>query len=163
MKKIFMAVILTAIAFGTACTDISAKKSNDGSRIIALMQKYDGEKGVEAMNINGFLLGIAKAAAKGEEGSEWIKYLDHMAIFSAEEADAETKGKFMDELDAILTGYEKAMEMQDGEDSLSIWLKMKDEGTISEMVMVAGSDASVILMRGQIPLSEMGNIIADQQ
>ena len=86
-----------------------------------------------------------------------------MAIFSAEEADAETKGKFMDELDAILTGYEKAMEMQDGEDSLSIWLKMKDEETISEMVMVAGSDASVILMRGQIPLSEMGNIIADQQ
>ena len=113
MKKIFMAVILTAIAFGTACTDISAKKSNDGSRIIALMQKYDGEKGVEAMNINGFLLGIAKAAAKGEEGSEW--------------------------------------------------LKMKDEETISEMVMVAGSEASVILMRGQIPLSEMGNIIADQQ
>ena len=52
---------------------------------------------------------------------------------------------------------------EDGEDSLSIWLKMKDEETISEMVMVAGSDASVILMRGQIPLSEMGNIIADQQ
>ena len=163
MKKIFMAVILTAIAIGAACTDISAKKSDDSSRIIALMQKYDDENGVEAMNINGFLLGIAKAAAKNEEGSEWIKYLDRMAIFSAEEAEAGLKEKFMNELYPILESYEKIMEMKDEEDSMSIWLKMKDEETISEMVIVADSDASVIMMCGKIPLSEMGKIVADQQ
>lgn len=161
MKKITAAVVLTALSIGIFSTPLPAAGKGSCSGVIRLIQKYDDRDGVEAVNLGGFLLGIAKIAASGEEGSEWLDYLDRMAVFTAEDASEETKAEFTAELMAVLGEYEKAAEMKDGTDDMSIWMKMKDEETIKEMVMVSNSESAIIFLGGNIPMSEMADVVTN--
>ena len=123
-RKAF-AIRFPALSIGIFSTPLPAAGKGSCSGVIRLIQKYDDRDGVEAVNLGGFLLGIAKIAASGEEGSEWLDYLDRMAVFTAEDASEETKAEFAAELMAVLGEYEKAAEMKDGTDDMSIWMKMK--------------------------------------
>ena len=100
-------------------------------------------------------------AASDEEGADFMKYLDRMAIFSAEEADSCLKADISADLAKALDGYETAMEMKDGEDDMAIYFSMPSDDIVSEMVLVSDSELAVILMIGDMPVSELKNIAAE--
>lgn len=152
MKKFMAALALAAISFTLICSPAIAKDCNSGEKAIRLMERYDSEKGVEYLKIGSFLMGIAKTFAPGDKG-EIMEYLDHMAIFSAEDASAEVQDRFFMELDSTMKGYQKLIEARDGEDDMTIYFLKKDEETISQLMLVTRSEAAVIYMCGEIPVS----------
>ena len=153
MKKFIVTLMLAVIFMGAACPQTQAKKKESSNAAIALMEKYDREKGVEYIKISGFLLGIAKMAARGEEDGEILKHLDCMAVFSAENADAGIREQFFGELNGMMAGYEKAVEVNDSGEDMTVWFKYMDKDNISEMIMSTESEGAVIVMCGRLPVS----------
>lgn len=153
MKKFIATLMLAVIFMGAACPQTQAKKKESSNAAIALMEKYDREKGVEYIKISGFLLGIAKMAARGEEDGEILKHLDCMAVFSAENADAGIREQFFGELNGLMAGYEKAVEVNDSGEDMTVWFKHMDKDNISEMIMSTESEGAVIVMCGRLPVS----------
>lgn len=157
MKKFIASVALAAAVFTFTCSPAISRDSNSGQAAIRLMERYDSEDGVEYLHIGSFLLGIAKSFVPGEEG-EIIKYLDNMAIFSAEDASADVQERFLKELDSAMEGYQKLIEVKDGGDDMTIYFINKDEDSISQLMLVTRSEASVIYMNGDIPVDVLKKI-----
>lgn len=161
MKKLMAALALAAISFTIVCTTVIAKDGNPGEKAIRLMERYGSEKGVEYLKVGSFLMGIAKTFAPGDKG-EIMEYLDHIAIFSAEDASAEVQDRFFRELDSTMAGYQKLIEARDGEDDMTIYFLNKDEDTIAQLMLVTRSEAAVIYMCGEIPVALLKEIAAEE-
>lgn len=155
------ALALAAISFTIVCTTVIAKDGNPGEKAIRLMERYGSEKGVEYLKVGSFLMGIAKTFAPGDKG-EIMEYLDHIAIFSAEDASAEVQDRFFRELDSTMAGYQKLIEARDGEDDMTIYFLNKDEDTIAQLMLVTRSEAAVIYMCGEIPVALLKEIAAEE-
>lgn len=153
MKKFFAVIALTAILGGISL-EMQAKKRL-GSPVIEIMKKYGGAEGVEAVNLGGFMLGLAKMASIGKEGAEFLSCLDKMAVFTAEDSPEHLKEVIVSDVRKALSGYEKMMEMKDDGADFTIYVLMKAPETVSEMVMVSESDVVMIYMEGEIPVSEI--------
>lgn len=166
MKKRIMAAILAAIVMAVSGTVMHARKANDReSAVIGIIEKYGDKEGVESVNMGRFLLGLAKmAAGNDDEGdSAWLKYVDRITIVSAEQAEEDVRDSMSAELTSILSGYEKAAEMNNDDDDMSVWVKMEGDSTILEMIMFSGSEYALIYIGGRIPVSEMENMASDMQ
>lgn len=151
-------VVLVSVALQSAVT-LQARSVK--SPLTEVLQRYESEDGVESVQIGGFLLGIAKTAMKGEEEGEILKYLDRMTVFSAGNASASLKAALVEDLEKVLKDYQKAVEMKDDGDDMTIWFKMQGEDVVSEMLMFSGSETAVILMQGEIPVEVLAKF-ADQ-
>lgn len=160
MKKLMASLALAAISFTLVCSPAISKDCSSGEKAIRLMERYGAERGVEYLKIGSFLMGIAKTFAPGDKG-EIMEYLDHMAIFSAEDAPAAVQERFFRELDSTMKGYQKLIEARDGEDDMTIYFLNKDEKTISQLMLVTRSDAAVIYMCGEIPVDVLKKMIEE--
>ena len=162
MKRNFMSVCLkfavAVFAIGLVSAPVMQARPGKHSQIMKVIRKYDGCDGVESIVLGSFLMGIARMAASDDEGGDILKYIDKMAVFSAEEAAPGLKNDISADLGKALEGYETAMEMKDGEDSMSIYFNMPSDDTVSEMAIVSDSELAVILMLGDMPVSELENI-----
>ena len=159
LLKIVSAVSAGLFAFGTALS-ANPKDSGDTS-VLSVIHKYEGKDGVDAINMGPFLLGIARMAAGNEEGAEFLNYLDRMAVFSADGVSSGLRTEITGDLDRTLEGYSPAMEMKDGEDEMSVYIRQKNEDVISEIVIVSRSELAVIVMIGDMPVSELEKIVTE--
>ena len=159
LLKIVSAVSAGLFAFGTALS-ANPKDSRDTS-VLSVIHKYEGKDGVDAINMGPFLLGIARMAAGNEEGAEFLDYLDRMAVFSADGVSSGLRTEITGDLDRALEGYSPAMEMKDGEDEMSVYIRQKNEDVISEIVIVSRSELAVIVMIGDMPVSELEKIVTE--
>lgn len=156
-----IAAVAAAVFMISSPAVMSKPKCHVDSPVMDVVIKYEDCEGVEAFNLGSFLLGIARMAASDEDGGQVLKYLSRMAVFSAEDAPADLQKKIKADLDAAVASYETAMEMKDGEDDMSILVKRKGEDIVSEMVLVSNSDLSVIVMIGEMPVSELEMIASE--
>ena len=157
MKKIFtvIAAVLYGISFMTAAEIRPAQKS-----VIAVMKTYDSVDGVEFINIGPMLMNLARHSA-GEDG-DFMKYLDRMAVFSASDVPEKQMRKMVDDFQASLSGYEPLLQASEENENVTIYIAKKDEKTISEMIVYAqDSELAVIVMKGEIPVSEIENMASD--
>ena len=157
MKKIFIviAAVLSGISFMTAAQVRPAQKS-----VIAVMKTYDSVDGVEFINIGPMLMNLARLSA-GDDG-DFMKYLDRMAVFSASDVPEKQMRKMVDDFQASLSGYEPLLQASEENENVTIYIAKKDEKTISEMVVYAqDSELAVIVMKGEIPVSEIENMASD--
>ena len=159
LLKIVSAVSAGLFAFGTVLS-ANPKDSGDTS-VLSVIHKYEGKDGVDAINMGPFLLGIARMAAGNEEGAEFLDYLDRMAVFSADGVSSGLRTEITGDLDRALEGYSPAMEMKDGEDEMSVYIRQKNEDVISEIVIVSRSELAVIVMIGDMPVSELEKIVTE--
>ena len=157
MKKIFIviAAVLSGITFMTAAEVRPEQKS-----VIAVMKTYDSVDGVEFINIGPLLMSLARHSA-GEDG-DFMKHLDRMAVFSASDVPEKQMRKMVDDFHASLSGYEPLLQASEENENVTIYIAKKDEKTISEMVVYAqDSELAVIVMKGEIPVSEIENMASD--
>lgn len=157
MKKIFIviAAVLSGISFMTAAEVRPEQKS-----VIAVMKTYDSVDGVEFINIGPLLMNLARLSA-GDDG-DFMKYLDRMAVFSASDVPEKQMRKMVDDFQASLSGYEPLLQASEENENVTIYIAKKDEKTISEMVVYAqDSELAVIVMKGEIPVSEIENMASD--
>lgn len=163
MKRMFL-ILLTAVSAICMLSPVqmSARPGND-SQVQKVIRKYSSCDGVESINLGSFLLGIAKAATEDDGGSDFLKYVDRMSIFSGEDATASMKENIACDFDKALSsdGYEKVMEMKDGDDDMTIYCQMADADTISEMVMYSRREVAVIFIKGSIPVSEIEKVVSE--
>lgn len=157
MKKIFIviAAVLSGISFMTAAEVRPEQKS-----VIAVMKTYDSVDGVEFINIGPLLMNLARLSA-GDDG-DFMKYLDRMAVFSASDVPEKQMRKMVDDFQASLSGYEPLLQASEENENVTIYIAKKDDKTISEMVVYAqDSELAVIVMKGEIPVSEIENMASD--
>ena len=157
MKKIFIviAAVLSGISFMTAAEVRPEQKS-----VIAVMKTYDSVDGVEFINIGPLLMNLARLSA-GDDG-DFMKYLDRMAVFSASDVPEKQMRKMVDDFQASRSGYEPRLQASEENENVTIYIAKKDEKTISEMVVYAqDSELAVIVMKGEIPVSEIENMASD--
>ena len=157
MKKIFIviAAVLSGISFMTAAEVRPEQKS-----VIAVMKTYDSVDGVEFINIGPLLMNLARLSA-GDDG-DFMKYLDRMAVFSASDVPEKQMRKMVDDFQASLSGYEPLLQASEENENVTIYIAKKDEKTISEIVVYAqDSELAVIVMKGEIPVSEIENMASD--
>lgn len=157
MKKIFIviAAVLSGISFMTAAQVRPEQKS-----VIAVMKTYDSVDGVEFINIGPLLMNLARLSA-GDDG-DFMKYLDRMAVFSASDVPEKQMRKMVDDFQASLSGYEPLLQASEENENVTIYIAKKDEKTISEMIVYAqDSELAVIVMKGEIPVSEIENMASD--
>ena len=108
MKTNFVSLCLKVLLAVTVLCQVSAPavsaKPGKDSRVMDVIRKYGRCDGVGSITIGPFLMGIARKAASDEEGADFMKYLNRMAIFSAEEADSCLKADISADLAKALTG-----------------------------------------------------------
>lgn len=155
------AAVLAALVLSAPATDAKRKeKATCRAAVMSVIHKYDGCDGVETVNIGPFFLGIAKMAAGGEEGSEFLRYVDRMAVFSAEDATQELRSAVSEDLSSALAGYEKGIEVTDEDEQMAIYFRRHDD-SVKEMVIYSIPDMAVIVMHGNFPVSELEKIATD--
>lgn len=157
LMKVLCAV---SVVFLLSAGVVSAR-SKSCSKVLRVIHEYGNCEGVESINLGPFLLGIAKMAASDEDGAEFMRYLDRMAVFSAEDASDRLKKDISDDLGEALKEYETAMEMKDGEDDMSVYFSKANGNVVREMVLVSRSEPAVILMIGHMPVAELEKIAAE--
>ena len=87
---------------------------------------------------------------------------DRMAVFSASDVPEKQMRKMVDDFQASLSGYEPLMQASEENENVTIYIAKKDEKTISEMIVYAqDSELAVIVMKGEIPVSEIENMASD--
>ena len=156
IRTIRIITVLTALMLlpSAAHPEMQAKGRNS---VIGVIQKYDNSDGVESINIGPFLMKIARTAAD-DEGKKYLKHLNRMIIFSAEEVSGQIRERIADDFRTALRDYETLMDVTDEEDKVTICIKRESEETISEMVIYVESELTAIVMSGKIPVSEIQSI-----
>lgn len=162
-RKFFPVCLKTALAAVIICyftAPAAMARPGKGSQVMDVIRKYDGCDGVESVTLGPFLMGIARMAVSREECADFLKYIDRMAIFVAAGADDRLKSEIAADLGKGLEAYETAVEMKDDGDDMTIYFSIPEHDAVSEMVLVSDSEMSVILLSGDMPLSELAFIAA---
>lgn len=124
-----------------------------------VIRKYDRVECAECINLGGLILSLAKTAVREDIDAELLKTLKRITVFSMEECAPEDRARFASEAETAFGGYEKLMEVRDDEDDLTIYVKMSAQEVIKEFVVYSGSDASVIILSGKMPMSALEQLI----
>lgn len=150
-------VLFQAIPVSGLAGTVTAEKT-----VRALVHKYRQYDGVETINIGGLLMAVARITCDGED-AEILKHIDKVTVFSAEEASQDLKSEISRDFGNLLsdrmTGFEKMMEVKDSGDEMSVFVKMSGDDAISELLMVSRSEAVIVYIVGQIPLSLLSKIV----
>lgn len=161
MKKILTTIILTTVlALGCTC-QADAKKTEESNELIQLFESYQDTKGIAFYNIKGMMLKMAKSSIRKTPVGGVYEHLENICIFSMADVKKEMRTRFIKEADTLLKTYEKILdEKKEGKESRIYILKSSDE-IISEMVVYAmEEEISIILMKGEIPVSALEDIAA---
>lgn len=148
------------LALGCACR-AEAKKTEYSNELIQHFESYQETKGVVIYNLKGLMLKMAKPSIRKTPVGGVCDQLENICIFSMGEVKKDTRSRFIKETDTLLKTYEKVLdEKKEGKESRIYILKSSDE-IISEMVVYAiEEEISIILMKGEIPVSALEDIAA---
>lgn len=156
-----IAVAAAALLTFTFCF-LPGRASADDS-VTGVMKSYRSCSGVQYLNVNSFLLRIAGIISGDDDARQILGCLNRVAIVYADDASEEVKKEIMESVNLELeNGYEIMTEVRDDTDDLSVWCRLRNE-RISEMVVVSGSESSVIYMKSKgrgIPVSEIARFVS---
>lgn len=113
------------------------------------------------MNLKGLLLSFAKPALKDTPMKDMVDSIDNLCVFSMTDASSDDLKIFNKELAQSLSGYEKVVQSKEGKKESTIYLKRKDDASVSEMVVYAGNeDIAIVIIKGDIPVSVLEEMAA---
>lgn len=159
MKRItaIFTIFLTAISLCAFMTTAQEQMKD----ITELLESYQGKKGVEYMNLKGLLLSFAKPALKDTPMKDMVDGIDNLCVFSMTDPSSDDLKAFNKELSLSLSEYEKAVTTKEGKKESTIYLKRKDDASVSEMVVYAGNeDIAIVVIKGEIPVSVLEEMAA---
>lgn len=159
MKRIttIFTIFLTTIVL--CAPTVSAQEQKKDIKI--LLESYQDNKGVEYMNLKGLLLSFAKPALKDTPMKDMVDGIDNLCVFSMTDASSDDLKIFNKELAQSLSGYEKVVQSKEGKKESTIYLKRKDDASVSEMVVYAGNeDIAIVIIKGDIPVSVLEEMAA---
>ena len=164
MKRIFIlfAITLTSLV---CCMTLHADNKESEKSLKTVHEEYEGQEGVEIVNLKGLLLNFAKPALKDTPMKNVTDNIKAMTVFSYTEINDAQKKQFIKDVSPVLAGYEKALEKKENKTESTIYLKRKDDAVISVMGVYALEEKAVILVviKGEIPVSELEETPAPEQ
>ena len=164
MKRIFRLFVIALISLAFSMT-VHAENKEAEKSLSSFLEQYEDQEGVEIVNLKGLLLNFAKPALKDTPMKDVTDKIKSMTVFSYTEMSDAQRKQFIKDISPILAGYEKALEKKENKTESTIYLKRKDDAVISDMVVYALAEKSVILvvMKGEIPVSELHETPAPEQ
>ena len=121
MKRIFIlfAITLTSLV---CCMTLHAENKESDKSLISLLEEYEGQEGVEIVNLKGLLLNFAKPALKDTPMKNVTDNIKAMTGFSYTEINDAQKKQFIKDVSPVLAGYEKALEKKENKTESTIYL-----------------------------------------
>ncbi len=164
MKSIFRLFVITLISLAF-CQTAQAGNEEPEKSLVAFLEEYDGQEGVEIVNLKGLLLSFAKPALKDTPMKNVVNRIKSMTVFNYTEMTDAQRKQFIKDVSPVLAGYEKVLETKEDKTESTIYLKRKDDAVISDMVVYALGEKTVVLvvMKGDIPVSELEEMPAPKQ
>lgn len=161
MKRILIAIIMSAVlALGCSC-HAEAKKTEDSNELVQLFESYGETDGIAYYNLKGLILKMAKSSIKKTPVGGIYDQLDNICIFSMKEVKKEMRARFIKEADTLLKTYEKVVENKEKDQESRVYILRSSDEMISEMVVYTiDKEVSIILLRGEIPSSALVDIAA---
>ena len=155
--KTLAVIIISALASFTA----SAQEDTVVPELASFLGTYEEHECVDYMTLKGLMLSFAKPALKGTPMKDMIDHIENLCVFNMSDPDKETRKKFLKDISPVLSGYEKVLESKEGNKESIIYLKRKDDAVISEMVVYStDADIAIVIMKGDIPVSELEEMAA---
>lgn len=158
-RTIFLGLIAATVSAFFCYTSYAAPDNDSYKNVRKVLNQYKDNEGIEVMHIGSFMMFMA-AQTSGEEQFKWF---DEMTIMMADcnNVPKNTVDELLSNLHKAFKPYPMIMEMREEQEKMSIYIKMKDENVISEMIMF-GQDAdmlSVMLIKGKIPKDRLFNVV----
>lgn len=152
MKRFFTTILLLFVMAG-AGINAETRKTEDTNAFTQLFEKYQETDGVELFDLKGLVLSMAKPSIRKTPVGKAADGIKHMQIFSMAEPGTKLRTNFTKEVEAILAGYEMAMETKEDKLTSRIYVKKASEEVISEMIVYTIEESIVVIyMTGEIPV-----------
>lgn len=152
MKR-FVTTILLLFVMAGAGVNAEARKTEETNALTQLFEKYQETDGVELFDLKGLVLSMAKPSIRKTPVGKAADGVKHMQIFSMAEPGAKLKSNFTKEVEAILAGYEMALENKEDDLTSRIYVRKASEEVISEMIVYTIEESIVVIyMTGEIPV-----------
>lgn len=162
MKSTFKTIAILLISL-LISIDLYAVSDKDENTLVDFLESYQETKGVDYVNLKGFMLNFAKPALKKTPMKNVVDEIDNVCVFNMSGAGKDIMKSFDKKLASILAGYEKVAENKEGKTESTIYLIRKDDAYISEIVVYSGNeDIAIVVMKGDIPVSLLEEM-ADQE
>ena len=146
-----IAIILVSLIISA---DLHAGRDKENDTLIDFLESYQEENGVDYINLKGLMLNFARPALKKTPMKNAVDEIDNVCVFNMSGAGKDAMKSFDKKLKSILAGYEKVAENKEDKTESTIYLKRKDDATISEVVVYSGNeDIAIVVMKGDIPVS----------
>lgn len=144
-------------------TNLASAAPTADASVYSLIDAFKDNKRAEYHNISSLLLTAAKAVIK-DNGNDLIaalKSINSVQILNLDNCSGCTKRRFLSHARRVYDRNSRELIRKNKKKSFSsIQLKM-DNGVVRELAIIEadGSDYSVILIKGRIPLNKLSDII----
>ena len=138
MKKLILSALIAA------CSISLLAQTAEFDR---LYHTYKGEEGVVALKIPGFLMRMFSAIPDLEDSEkQLLRSLRSLTVLTIDEPDLYPEVNFTKEIDLthLKDGYQKLLEVHDGEEDVIIAAREKN-GKVSDLYVVVGGDENVLV------------------
>ena len=152
MKKIITVAILSILVSTSLWANEPKKYSfND------LYKEYSKVEGVEVVDINGFLIGLASLIMDDLDYSQF-KNIDHLTILDLSSSSAKSKRDFKSSIDKI-DDMELLMEFSEDSETVKILIEKQKE-KILRFVIIEAETPTVICIKCDMNMEDLNQLVA---
>lgn len=129
------------------------------SAIDKLFNKYKGQEGVTTVQISPELFQVMNAMdiEEIESGDFPFDKVGSVKILTIEDEDAFQGVNFYDEIknDLNTNDYAEVMTVDDGDETVRMWMKVQEESIIEFLLIVGGGDNVLIYITGDFTMDDL--------
>ena len=138
MKNILIAIAMLAIPMSGFCQNESIEQ---------FYNKYIENENVTDINLKGWVLSLASLIADEKTGEEVLEKITQLRIMVADEKNIVSKSDLKKLMkDVRKNSFEDLMTVRDGNDRINFMVREKEDGTITNVLVIVNGDKEFILL-----------------
>ena len=143
---------------------------DNGRRIALLVNEYSSREDFEVLNVGRLGLGLVKAAIRhsGDEDAmdllRAMKDIRRIVITDYGDCESDVKAEFAARLGKLLDKDYLLIEAKDSGEMLQFFgVPSEDGASVTDLILNAPDDGTLICIQGTIPMDKVAEIISDNQ
>lgn len=138
--------------------------ARDSVSVDDLFKEFSSERQAESVNVNSFLMWIAKRCAGKQKGSEALDKISSVKVLDLESCNASVKERFASRANHVsVKDMEPLVEANDDGTKVKVLAKIKNETIQRLLVMCYGTeDCCLVEINGKFKLDELDGVVKSQ-
>ena len=157
MKRLSL-IILVAIF------SISVSSAKSVGSVNDIFTEFSSAPNAESVNVNPFLMSIAKLFTKGSSDADIVKKINSVKVLDLYKCASSVKTRFADAVKGLsVKGYEELITANDNNDKVKILAKMKDDKITNLLIISYGQgDCCLVAIKGKFNLDDLTGVVNSQ-